>query len=276
MLFLGYCPPVKFLARPADNTAQVCVLQTFGVTDKGQVRSRNEDSFTSPEDLQFCAVADGMGGHNAGDIAAQITVDTLVEFMRACQGAPDFWPFGVDPSLSEAGNRMRTAIQLANQRVLEVAAESREYMGMGTTVVAALLDGDHLTVGHVGDSRLYLLRDGRLRSMTRDDSWAAVLAQDPTIDPSVVRNHPLRNALTNVVGLRPKTEVHVAEEALADNDLLLLTTDGVHATLDDEQMERLLLQSCDVRELAGTLVAAALARGSRDNCTALVARYLVG
>src|SRR5438128_12157302 len=116
-----------------------------------------------------------MGGHNAGDIAARLAVDTIVEFMRTCQKGPDFWPFGLDPSLSEAGNRLRTAIQLANQRILEASVESREYQGMGTTVVAALLDGDRLAVGHVGDSRLYLLRDGQLRAMTRDDSWAAVL-----------------------------------------------------------------------------------------------------
>ena len=250
------------------------VLLTYGVTDKGRIRPRNEDAFTTPPDLQFCAVADGMGGHNAGDIAARLAVDTLVEFIRACGCNPDFWPFGVDPSLSAAGNRMRTAIHLANQRILEASVESAEFSGMGTTVVAALLEGDCLTVGHVGDSRLYLLRSGRLRPLTRDDSWAAVLAQDPSVDPAMIRHHPMRNALTNVVGIRPKTVVHVIEESLTDGDRLLLTTDGVHGTLDDQRLERMMLESDDVRELAGTLVAAALARGSRDNCTALVARYL--
>jgi protein phosphatase len=145
---------------------------------------------------------------------------------------------------------------------------------MGTTVVAALLDRDRLAVGHVGDSRLYLLRDGQLRAMTRDDSWAAVLAEDPSVDPAAIRHHPLRNALTNVVGIRPKTVVHIVEERLADGDWLLLTTDGVHGTLEDERMERLMRQGNDLRDLATTIVSAALARGSRDNCTALVARYL--
>lgn len=250
------------------------VLTTYGVSDKGRVRATNEDCFTTAEDLQFCAVADGMGGHNAGEIAARLAVDTLLDVMRDHAAASAFPTFGVDPSLSAAGNRMRAAIHAANLRILETAVETAEYSGMGTTVVAALVDGDRLTVGHVGDSRLYLMRDGRLRPLTRDDSWmAALLAGDPTVDPAAVRHHPLRHALTNVVGTRAQTEVHVFEESLADEDLLLLTTDGVHGTLEDERIERLMREAEDVRTCAEGLVAAALARGSRDNCTALVARY---
>jgi PPM family protein phosphatase len=251
------------------------MLRVHGVTDQGRVRSSNEDCFTSVEDVQFCVVADGMGGHNAGEIAARLAVDTLVECIRDSHVACDTWPFGVDPSLSDAGNRLRTAMHFANMRVFKASIGSREYSGMGTTVVAAIVEGARLTVGHVGDSRLYLLRDGRLRPMTRDDSWAAaVLASDPAVDPAVVLRHPLRHALTNVVGTRRQIDVHVTEEPLADQDVLLLTTDGVHGTLDDERIEQLMGQTGDERELAGALVAAALAHGSRDNCTALVARHL--
>jgi protein phosphatase len=251
------------------------MLRAHGVTEQGRVRSNNEDCFTSVEDAQFCVVADGMGGHNAGEIAARLAVDTLVEYIRASYGSADTWPFGVDPSLSDAGNRLRTAIHFANMRILEASIASTEYSGMGTTVVAAIVEGDRLTVGHVGDSRLYLLRDGRLRPMTRDDSWAtAVLARNPTVDPAAVRRHPLRHALTSVVGTRKEIHVHVTEEPLADQDVLLLTTDGVHGTLDDERIEQLMGQTGDERDLAGALVAAALAHGSRDNCTALVARHL--
>lgn len=249
------------------------LLLAHGVTDKGRVRTRNEDSFTSAAELQFCAVADGMGGHNAGDVASRLAIDTLVEFIRTSGPAADFWPFGVDPSLSEAGNRVRTGIHLANQRVLEASSESAEYEGMGTTVVAALLEGTRLAVGHVGDSRLYLLRGGQLRAMTRDDSWAAALARDAYVDPAVIRHHPMRNALTNVVGIRVRTDVHVIEEGMSDGDCLLLTTDGVHGTLDDERIEQLMLEGDDLCQLAKRIVSAALAHGSRDNCTALVARY---
>ena len=252
------------------------MLRVHGVTDPGRVRSNNEDCFTSAEDVQFCVVADGMGGHNAGEIAARLAVETIVECIRDSHGPCDTWPFGLDPTLSETGNRLRTAIHLANARILEASGRSTEYAGMGTTVVAAIVHGNRLTVGHVGDSRLYLVRHGRLRPLTRDDSWAAaVLAGDPTVDPAVVRDHPLRHALTNVVGTRKRIVVHVTEESLDDQDVLLLTTDGVHDTLDDERIEELMGLSSDEGELAGALVAAALAHGSRDNCTALVARHLV-
>jgi len=251
------------------------MLRVHGVSDQGRVRSNNEDCFSSVEDVQFCVVADGMGGHNAGEIAARLAVDTLVECIRDSHDSCDTWPFGIDPSLSDAGNRLRTAIHFANMRIFEASIGSTEYSGMGTTIVAAIVQGDRLTVGHVGDSRLYLLRDGRLRPMTRDDTWVvAVLAKDPTVDPAVVRRHPWRHALTNVVGTRKQIIVHVTEESLADQDVLLLTTDGVHGTLDDERIEELMAQIGDERELAGALVAAALAHGSRDNCTALVARHL--
>src|SRR5204862_525270 len=108
------------------------------------------------------------------------------------------------PSLSEAGYIVRTAIHLANMQILEAAGTAEKYAGMGTTIVAALVIGDQLAVGHVGDSRLYILTDGHLRQLTHDDSWmASVLIEDPDADPSLLQNHPMRNALTNAVGARP-------------------------------------------------------------------------
>ena len=102
---------------------------------------------------------------------------------------------------------------------------------------------------------------------------ATVLATDPSADPLLLKHHPMRNALTNVVGARPRTEVHVVEEPLTGGELLLLTTDGVHGVLDDERLERLMRDEEHPRELADQVVAAAITRGSRDNCTAIVARY---
>jgi serine/threonine protein phosphatase PrpC len=114
----------------------------------------------------------------------------------------------------------------------------------------------------------------RLRQMTRDDSWmASMLAHDPQADPLLMLHHPLRNALTNVVGARPRTEVHVAEETLSGGELLLLSTDGVHGVLDEARLGRLLSEDEDPRAIAEAVVATALMRGSRDNCTAVVARY---
>jgi serine/threonine protein phosphatase PrpC len=249
------------------------VLVAFGATDKGRVRPINEDCFAIEEALGLCVIADGMGGHNAGEVAARLAVDAVVDVVKEWT-ADAVHPFGLDPTLSGEGNVLRTAILLANAEILERATTAEHYAGMGTTVVATRVTGGRLAVAHVGDSRLYLFAGHTLRQVTRDDSWVAtVLATDPKADPLLLRHHPMRNALTNVVGGRPRTEVHVVEEPLAGGELLLLTTDGVHGVLDDERLEQLMQEDENPRELAERIVSAALTRGSRDNCTAIVARY---
>ena len=256
------------------------VLQAYGVTDKGRVRLTNEDYFAIDEELRLCVVADGMGGHNAGEVAARMAVNAAVDFIA---GFHDFqrvdnartWPFGFDQSLSETGNLLRTAIHLANMHILETAVTSDEYAGMGTTIVAAMIDGTRLSVGHVGDSRLYLVANNRIRQLTHDDSWmASVLTNDADADPAILQHHPMRNVLTNAIGTRPRTDVHVVEARLAGKELLLLSTDGVHDVLDERRLERLLAEDDHVAEIAAKIVRAALFCGSRDNCTAVVAQYL--
>lgn len=249
------------------------MLQVSGVSDRGSVRPTNQDRFAIDQAHRLCVVADGLGGHNAGEIAASTAVDALLQVVRdrRCIG----WPFGVDPSLSEAGNLIRTAIHLANMRIVEMAGTSSAYAGMGTTIVVALVTDGRLSVGHVGDSRLYRLTGGRLRQMTGDDSWmATVMAAYPQADPSLLSHHPMRHVLTDVVGRARRTDVHVVEEPLLSGDRLLLTTDGVHGVLDDGRLARMLGASEDVGDVAGRIVQAALASGSRDNCTAVVARYV--
>ncbi|MGB7218659.1 MAG: protein phosphatase 2C domain-containing protein [Vicinamibacterales bacterium] len=249
------------------------MLRAEGITDKGGVRSTNEDCFVVDEQLRLCVVADGMGGHNAGEVASSLAVEAIVGCIRG--GRPGEWPFGFDPSFSEPANLVRTAIQLANEHVLETAGTSDEYSGMGTTIVAALFFDNRVAIGHVGDSRIYRYTSGRLQQMTHDDSWiASIMAKDPTVDPAVLKNHPMRNVLTNVLGARPRTDIHIAEEELGEGDVLLLTTDGVHGVLDDGQLERLLGEGSDPRAVAASIVLAAIGHGSRDNCTAVVAKYL--
>lgn len=249
------------------------MLVAFGATDKGRIRPINEDCFAIEEALGLCVIADGMGGHNAGEVAARVAVDTVVNVVKQWR-ADSLHPFGVDHALSDEGNVLRTSILLANSQVFERAATAEHYAGMGTTIVVARVCGGRLAVAHVGDSRLYLFDGRTLRQLTRDDSWVAtVLATDPKADPLLLQHHPMRNALTNVVGARPRTEVHVVEEALTGGELLLLTTDGVHGVLDDERLERLMRDEEHPRELADQVVSAAITRGSRDNCTAIVARY---
>jgi PPM family protein phosphatase len=262
-------------------------LRAYGLTDKGRVRPTNEDCFAIQEELGLCVIADGMGGHNAGEVAARLAVDAVVEHVRRAPLRPhasfdeagagedqSAWPFGFDPSLSADGNLLRTAIHLASVQICEAAIASRDCAGMGTTIVAARVRGRRLSVAHVGDSRLYLVAGRRLRQLTQDDSWmVSMLAHDPDADPLLLEHHPMRNALTNVVGARSGTEVHVSEERLDGGELLLLSTDGVHGVLDAVRIERMLLEDEDPRAIAHGVIRAALARGSRDNCTAVVARY---
>ena len=247
------------------------VLQASGVSEKG-ARPTNQDRFAIDEDLRLCVIADGMGGHNAGEIAARTAVDVVVDVVGDRQRVG--WPFGFDPSLSEAGNLIRTAIYLANVQVLEQAGNSSAFAGMGTTIVAAVVTDGRLSVGHAGDSRLYRLGGGRLRQLTGDDSWmATVMARDPQADASLPQHHPMRHVLTNVIGSRRRTDVHVVEEPLTAGDRLLLTTDGIHGVLDGRWLEGLLADPRDLAGAASDIVHAAIARGSRDNCTAVVAQY---
>jgi PPM family protein phosphatase len=232
-------------------------FQAHGQTDQGPVRATNEDCFGLDDERGLCVVADGMGGHNGGEVASRIAVTGVTEYIRTADGGGT-WPFGFDRSLSELANRLRTAVHIANGQILDAAAHRRDLSGMGTTVVAALVDGDMLAFAHVGDSRLYLFDAGRLRLLTADDSWALN-----------------RNVLTNVLGTRRHVDVHVAEERLAGAALIILVTDGVHTVVEDGLMAELVGGGDPPAEIARRLVNEALSRGTRDNCTAVVAEYRV-
>jgi serine/threonine protein phosphatase PrpC len=249
------------------------MTEAFGVSDPGSVRPNNEDSFLTDEALSLFVVADGMGGHAAGEVASRLAVEAIENFIRRSQQPGDVsWPCGIDPDLSYTGNRLRTAIYLANRRVFRAAEGHDDYTGMGTTVVCALLTAGRLTIGHVGDSRLYLLCDGTLTPQTRDDTWAATVLAG-TVDPDRISEHPMRNVLTNVLGAREQTEIHLTEHALRGGELLLLCSDGVHSVLDDDSLHTLLSPDRSLEQMARAIVTTAIERGSRDNVTALVVRY---
>jgi protein phosphatase len=249
------------------------MTEAFGVSDPGSVRPNNEDSFLTDEELSLFVVADGMGGHAAGEVASRLAVEAIENFIRRSQQPGDVsWPCGIDPDLSYTGNRLRTAIYLANRRVFRAAEGHDDYTGMGTTVVCALMTAGRLTIGHVGDSRLYLLSDGTLTPQTRDDTWAATVLAG-TVDPERISEHPMRNVLTNVLGAREQTEIHLTEHPLRGGELLLLCSDGVHSVLDDESLHTLLSPDRSLEEMARAIVTTAIERGSRDNVTALVVRY---
>ena len=246
------------------------MISAYAATDPGPVRAVNEDAHLLDIEHGLFAVADGMGGHNAGEVASQLALEALGGFVRRSATDTDLsWPYGVLPDLSFVANRLRTALHLANRRVFRAAETHDDYTGMGTTVVAVLLNGTQAAIGHVGDSRIYHLSGGTLTAVTRDDSWAAALiAQGMSTDD--LSRHPMRHVLTNVVGAREQVEVHVRELDLQPGDRLLLCSDGLHEPLTPERLVAALEGEPDAQAAATRLVREALEHGTRDNVTALV------
>lgn len=246
------------------------MITAHAATDPGPVRTVNEDAFLLDPGQGLYAVADGMGGHNAGEVASQLALEALGGFVRRSSSDTDLsWPYGVLPELSFLANRLRTALHLANRRVFRAAESHDDYTGMGTTVVAALIDGPRAVVAHVGDSRIYHWSGGELATLTRDDSWAAALiAQGMSADD--LSRHPMRHVLTNVVGARDQVEVHVRELALSPGDRLLLCSDGLYEPLTPDRIAAALGGGAGAQAAAERLVREALDRGTRDNVTALV------
>jgi protein phosphatase len=220
-------------------------------------------------------VADGMGGHQAGEVASHLAIEAIRAFLDASSSDRDLtWPYGFNPGLSFNGNRLVTAIKLANRRVYQAGEEQPSYTGMGTTIVAAIIEQSQLSFCGVGDSRLYLFAGGLLTQLTHDDSWVAtVLANEPGVDENTLAHHPMRHVLTNVVGARDETEVEVGERPMKDGELLLLCSDGLHGTLGDDTIQSILAEEGPVEELAERLIVAALDRNASDNVTAVLVKY---
>lgn len=263
------------MADAARSIAPSVAVAAHAVSHVGCVRETNEDAWHVDVEHGVYVVADGMGGHSAGEVASRLAVETVCEFLARSRVDDDFtWPFGIDATLSDEGNRVATAVRLANRRVY-TAAESPDKSGMGTTIVAALLVGDLVTFASVGDSRLYRFHEGRLEQLTRDDTWiATVLAQNADADPAVLRHHPLRHMLTEAVGTMQDVNATVQEHRLAAGEVLLLCSDGLHTAVSDADMASILDApgSTDPQRACAALLEAALRAGARDNVTALVLR----
>ena len=245
-------------------------MKAFGLSETGPVRHMNEDCFVSAEDLRLFVVADGMGGHAAGEVAAKLAVESIENFIRRSHETTDFsWPYGIDPTLSYEANRLKTAVSLANRRIHRMAENHDDYLGMGTTVVCALVSHSQLVVAHVGDSRLYICDDHTLVQLTEDDSWAATVLgsrNGSTAPPAT------RHVLTNVLGARPDTLVHLLERELTGSETLLLCSDGLHGSVPHDTLRDVLLSDQELPAVAQSLITTALHHGSRDNITALVVR----
>jgi serine/threonine protein phosphatase PrpC len=250
-------------------------MQSFGESNVGRRRGLNEDSLFFDDGLGLYIVADGMGGQNAGEIASRTAVDVVTTFIRRSNKSNEMtWPFGIVAHLSYNGNRLRTAVMLANKHVWRDAETRQEFVGMGTTIVAALVENAVLTLCSAGDSRAYRIRQNQLEQITTDDSWVQAAFSAGALNPERFQDHPLRSIVTKAVGAKETIDVDILEAPIQEGDLYLLCSDGLHGMIEDSKiLEIVLATDGNLQKTVADLIAAANASGGKDNITALLLRH---
>jgi len=239
-----------------------------GASDVGRKRTHNEDAYLLlPEESLYC-VADGMGGHASGEVAARIAVEEMAEFFRLTGRDEDAtWPYKLDPQRTYDENRLVTGVKLANLRIHERARTDERLHGMGTTIVAAAFprEGTSALIGHVGDSRAYHFRRGDLRQLTEDHSLLAEHMKAHALSPAEVRAFPHKNVILRALGMKPLVEVDVLRVPLELSDVLLLCSDGLSSMVPDDRIAEILRGvHGDLRRAVTELVDAANAAGGTD------------
>ena len=242
-------------------------------SDPGLRRSSNEDSYCSRPDLGLYVVADGMGGHVAGEVASRVAVEAIEIFIQETAGADKnrTWPFPFEPSLSLEANRLKAAFRLANRRIASAIADSNDLRGMATTASALLSGPEGACVAHVGDSRVYVLRAGRLSQITNDHSWVEEQVRAGAMSPTAARQHPWRNVVTRALSGGEDPEVDVTQIKPVEDDRYLLCSDGLFGVVTDEQIASLMEErATPLAQLCQRLIDAANTAGGPDNITALM------
>lgn len=254
-------------------------VSSAAVTHPGLRREGNEDALCARPDLGLFIVADGMGGHEAGEVASGLTVQVVESFIHDTRDADlnQTWPFPYDTALSLEANRLIAAFRLANRRVASAIAEDAGLKGMATTAAALLLGPEgHAHVAHVGDSRIYLLRDGQLRQVTNDHSWVGEQVRAGLLTDSDAQHHPWRNVVTRAISGGDDPEVEVADLEILPGDLVMICSDGLSSVVSLEAIEKILnswtSELLDLDSAAGALIDAANAAGGPDNITVILVR----
>jgi PPM family protein phosphatase len=243
------------------------------LSDPGLRRTSNEDCYCTRADIGLYIVADGMGGHVAGEVASRQAVEAIEAFIEETAGADKnrTWPFPFDPSLSLEANRLKAAFRLANRRIAAAIADSQDLRGMATTASAFLAGNNSACVAHVGDSRVYVLRDGTLDQITHDHSWVEEQVRAGTMSPSAARQHPWRNVVTRALSGGEDPEVDVTELRPKPGERFLLCSDGLFSVVSDTQIAAILGDSrLGLEEVCRRLIDAANESGGPDNITAVV------
>ena len=242
-----------------------------GATDVGMVRTNNEDSYQIVPAVNLFVLADGMGGEAHGEVASSLAVETVVKHCLEGREDPGATPAGkVRPDLWEKSQRLGNAVHLANEKVFASAAQNAEQRGMGATLTAAWIDDMNLSVAHVGDSRVYLLRTGVLQQLTSDHSLVAEQVRRGILTASEAESSTMQNVLLRALGTQPQVEVDIEQVGLFPNDVLVLCSDGLTRMVTEPEIAGALQSEPDPQKAAEKLIRLANEGGGADNVTAIV------
>jgi len=238
-----------------------------GLTDVGLVRQNNEDYWAEAPSLNFFALADGMGGHRAGEVASKEAVKALIEILNKTIGASE-----ADLDLHELHGVIQYAIEYANETIYKMSTKKVDLRGMGTTLCCLLFNSQGIVYAHVGDSRIYRLRDGRLEQLTKDDSLLRQLSDAGKIADEDVGEALYKGIITKAIGTEKEVDpsVHIAEAV--DHDLYLMCSDGLSDMLSLKEMEEILNSTKNLKEASQILVEAAKKKGGFDNVTVVLTK----
>ena len=228
-------------------------------TETGLVRKQNEDNFCICPDIGLFAIADGMGGHQAGEIASRLATQKLADFIRTYL---EFY--------SDQKTLLTKGMQEINHQIYLISQQNKRYQGMGTTLTAALIQNNHLYLAHIGDSRLYLLRQGQIKQLTEDHTVVQNLVANSTITADQARTHPKRHILTRALGIDSSVKAEISKITLRTQDKILLCTDGLTNYVTPEEIHHLVNNAAEVKQAVHNLTEMALERGGADNITVIL------
>ena len=247
----------------------------FGArSDMGRMRQNNEDAFRVAPEISLFVLSDGMGGQSSGEVASRLASETVVTHCREASRNPSLPLVGKRTGgISEAGNRLASAIRLANRAVHQAAQQNALQAGMGATLVAVVVTEERVNIAHVGDSRVYRLRNGELELLTQDHSFIAEQVRQGLMTEQEANNSNLQNVLLRAVGVDAEVEVELNEELLAEEDALLLCSDGLTKELSDAEIAKVLAEIDDPQAAADRLIKRANDAGGSDNISVIVLRH---